>query len=297
MRIVLIVKPTDSVRMDALRAGVERLRRADHAVHVRVTFEGRDARRFARAAARRGADLVIAAGGDGTVNGVVSGLMGARAPLPRLAVVPLGTANDFARGRGIPLDVAAALEVALEGRVEEIDVGRVNRRWFINVSTGGFGVAATQAASGRLKRRLGGLAYVFTGARMLLRLRPQHACFLVDGRTVHDGPFVFFAIANAVRTGGGTRVAPRADVRDGRLDLSVARTSSRLDFLSLLPDLRAGTQLESPDVLYLRGERVEVRAASPLAVNIDGEPLRARRLVYTLHPQSLEMMLPQRTPR
>ncbi len=293
MRILLIVKPTDPVRMDALRAGVARLRRAGHEVRVRVPFDGRDVRRFARGGARRGAELVIAAGGDGTVNGVVSGLMSAGLPLPRLAVVPLGTANDFARGRGIPLEVEAALAVAVEGRAVEIDVGRVNRRWFINVSTGGFGVAATQAASGRLKRRLGGLAYVFTGARMLWRLRPEHARFLVDGRTVHHGAFVFFAVGNAVRTGGGTRVAPRADVRDGRLDLTVARTSSRLDFLSLLPDLRAGTHLESPDVLYLRGERVEVRSATPLAVNIDGEPLRARRLVYTLHPQSLDVMVPQ----
>ena len=277
--------------MRALRDGVRQLHAAGHRVRVRATFQQGDATRFAFESARSGAELVIAAGGDGTVNEVVSGV--ARSgDWPRLAVVPLGTANDFARGRGIPLDPAAALEVALGGVPVPVDIGCANRRHFINVSTGGFGASATTGASRGLKRRLGSLAYLLTGARQLLALRAERARFVADGESVHDGDFVFFAVANSLRTGGGTRIAPRADVRDGRLDVTIVTTASRLDFVSLLPDLRAGTHLESPDVMYLRAQRLEVYGEATLAVNVDGEPLRARHLTYTLHAHPIELMTP-----
>ena len=293
MDIGIVVKPpAEDARLQELRDIVARLREAGHRVRVRVTFEGGDARRLARAAAAAGCELVIAAGGDGTVNEVVNGLASARRRA-RLAIVPFGTANDFASGLAIPPDTAGAIAVALEGEPLDVDIGCVNGRRFINVSTGGFGASATADASLDMKRRLGGLAYILTGARKLVEMTPECARFMVDGETVHDGEFVFFAVGNAWRTGGGTRIAPRADVRDGKLDVVIVRGVSRLDFLSLLPDLRAGTHLESPDVLYLRAERVEVAADEELAVNVDGEPMRKRRFVYTLHDQPLTIMTPR----
>ncbi len=291
MRIAVVVKPVADERMRKLRAAVERVRAAGHQVRVRTTRAGGDARRLARGVARAGAELVVAAGGDGTVNEVVSGIA-VSGRWPRLGIVPLGTANDFARGSGIPLDPGAALEAALEGRASVIDIACVNRRHFINVSTGGFGASATAEASRGLKRRLGALAYVVSGARRLIAMMPERARFVADGEIVHDGAFVFFAVANSGRTGGGTRIAPRADAGDGRLDITVVTTTSRLDFLSLLPDLRAGTHLESPDVLYLRARRFEVRSEAALSVNVDGEPMSARRLAYSLHPHALELMVP-----
>lgn len=292
MNIAIIVKPpSKEARLRTLQASLAGLREAGHRLRVRQTSAPGDARRLAYRAARAGAELVIAAGGDGTVNEVVRGIAHARCNV-RVGIVPLGTANDFATGSGIPKDPAAALAVALNGRAVLVDLGCVNRRPFINVSTGGFGANATSEAPHGLKRRLGALAYLLTGARNLLAMQPERARFVIDGRTVHEGEFVFFAVGNAGRTGGGTRIAPRADVRDGRLDIIVVPGVSRLEFLALLPDLRAGTHLESPDVLYLRARRFEVHGAREIAVNVDGEPLRSRDLVYTLHPRPIEIMLP-----
>lgn len=289
----LVIKPpADEARLDELRHEVASLRRRGHQVRARLTFERGDARRFARGAARARYDVVVAVGGDGTINEVVNGLVAAPWR-PRLGILPFGTANDFATGLGIPPSPAAALDVTVRGRVVAADVGVVNERCFINVSTGGFGAAAAERVPAGWKRLLGRFAYLITGAHSLMHWEPGHARFLAEGRLIHDGPFAFFAVGNAWRTGGGTRVTPRAEFGDGRLDVTVVRGVSRLDFLALLPDLRAGTHLESPHVLYLRTERFEVLAATPLGVNADGEPLSGARYTYRLLPRALRLMVPR----
>jgi diacylglycerol kinase (ATP) len=172
-----------------------------------------------------------------------------------------------------------------------VDVARVNRRCFINVSTGGFGADATRGASRMAKRRLGALAYLVHGARRLMDFEPSPARFVVDGEVVHDGPFIFFAVGNARWTGGGTRVTPRADHGDGKLDVVVVTGDSRLDFLTLLPDLRAGTHLESPDVRYLRASVFEVESAARIPVNADGETVAGRSFRYSLDEVRLPVMV------
>lgn len=295
MKIVLIIRPPgDEERVERLRVVVKELRAQGHRVQARMTFETSDATRFARQAAHMRADVVVAAGGDGTINEVVNGLALARWQ-PRLGVVPFGTANDFATGLGLPTEPEEAVRVALEGQTVLIDVGRVNRRCFINVSTGGFGAEATEQAPRETKRRLGPLAYVLSGARKLVEFRLKRARFRADGALVHDGDFTFFAVGNARLTGGGTRIAPRAEVSDGKLDVVVVRGVSRMDFLALLPDLRAGTHIESPDVLYFRAHRFDVEAPELIAVNADGEPLRARRYRYVVLDRPLQLMIPPGT--
>lgn len=291
-RIALVVRPpADEDRLEQLRVAVTGLRERGHRVRTYVTFEAGDASRFARLAARRGYEVVVAAGGDGTVNEVVNGLARLKRPA-RLAVVPLGTANDFAAGVHIPLDVGAALDLAVSGMAIDVDVPQLNGRYFINVSTGGFGAEATKAAPRAVKRWLGPAAYFLSGARRLLRMEPCHARFEVDGRQVYDGPFVFFAVGNARRTGGGTQVTPHADVEDGKLDVMIMGDVSRLRLIALLPKLRAGTHLDSPDVSYLRANEIRVEARSPLSVNADGESVKATSFHYTVGHRRLQLMLP-----
>ncbi|NIR61205.1 MAG: YegS/Rv2252/BmrU family lipid kinase, partial [Gammaproteobacteria bacterium] len=234
-------------RIEELRAVVRRLRAEGHEVTPRLTFEAGDAVHFAREAVRARVDLVIAVGGDGTVNEVVNGLGRARWQ-PRLGIVPIGTANDFAAGLGLPHAVPEAVRVAVAGRAVAVDVARVNRRLFVNVSTGGFGAEATEHTSLETKRLLGPLAYLVTGVREFVELHPTRGRFTVDGRPFYAGEFLLFAVGNARRTGGGSVLTPRAEFGDGKLDLMVVEAMPRLEFLALLPDLRAGTHLESPGV-------------------------------------------------
>jgi diacylglycerol kinase (ATP) len=292
-RVALIIRPpADEDRLEALRTAVTALRQQGHHVRGFLTFEAGDAARFARLAARRGYDVVMAAGGDGTVNEVVNGLVRLARP-PQFGVVPLGTANDFAGGLNLPSDATAALQVAVTGWPLCIDVPRLNNRYFINVSTGGFGAEATKAAPRSVKRWLGPLAYYLAGARRLMSMEPSHARFTADGSVIHDGPFVFFAVGNARRTGGGTRVTPEADVDDGQLDVMIMGNVSRLRLVSTLPSLRAGTHLRNPRVSYTRAREIVVESATPLAVNADGEAIRSTTLRYTVGQKRLELMLPE----
>lgn len=290
MRIALIAKPRDESTTSELRAGVEALRSAGHEVAPHLTFDPSDAFRFARDAADGGVDLVIAAGGDGTINDVVNGMHAVAARMPRLGIVPLGTANDFARGLNLPDEIAEALEVAVNGEAVAIDVASVNGRCFVNVSTGGFGPDITESASSNAKRRFGKLAYFFTAVKKLTKLEPFHAVFETTDRVLYDGPFFFYAVGNARQTGGGTPVTPRADYRDERLDLAIVTGHSRRDFLSLLPDLRAGRHPEDPDVLYLKTSELWVRARDPFAVNADGEPIAGREFWYGVKEKTLTVM-------
>ena len=125
---------------DAFRTAIVQQRAVGHRIKVRVTRKEGDARRFAAEAGD--ADLLIAAGGDGTLNEVVHGLMDlSKAARPALGVVPLGTANDFAAGCGIPRDPEQALALCLEGQRVPIDVGKANEHWFLNAASVGFGAA------------------------------------------------------------------------------------------------------------------------------------------------------------
>jgi diacylglycerol kinase (ATP) len=292
LKIALIVRPPgDEGVVSELREVVNLLRGTGHQVFPRMTFGEFDAVRFARGAARRHTDLVLAAGGDGTVNEVVNGI--ARCSWqPRLGIVPIGTANDFASTLGLPERAEDAVEVGLSGRPVAVDVGEVNGRCFINVSTGGFGADATTGATLEAKRKLGKLAYLLTGARKLIELKPQRAQFSGDAGEFYNGDFFFFAVGNARSTGGGQRVTPRAEIGDARLDVVIVPALPRLDFLAMLPDLRAGTHLESSDVLYMQTRMLDVSAAAPMRVNADGEAVRARRLHYQILERPLSVMLP-----
>ena len=295
VRISLVINAPDPETVETLRASVEALREDGHTVVPRLTFEGGDAARMAREAAEEGAELVVAAGGDGTINEVVNGLHdflgagGRRAP--RLGIVPLGTGNDLAAALEIPADPAEAVRVAAAGRVRKVDVGMVNGRCFINVSSGGFGAEATEETPEETKRVLGGLAYVVTGVRKFVSLEVSTARFS-DDETVYEGPFLLFAVGNSGRTGGGNWLTPRADLSDGLLDLCVVKEMSRIDFVRLLPDLRAGRHLDHPAVIYRQVPRVEVTAERELSVNADGEPLRDRHFEYRISPHRLTLCVP-----
>ena len=125
-----------------VRGAVRAAREDGFPVDVRVTWEGDDASRFALEAAQAGYEIVVAGGGDGTVNAVVAGVIegaGESSASPSLAILPLGTANDLARACGIPLDPFAAMRLAVSGPTASIDVGQANGRSFVNVATGGLG--------------------------------------------------------------------------------------------------------------------------------------------------------------
>lgn len=287
MHIHLIIHPSEDDTISRMRGLVETIRGRGHVVRPRLLFERGDAKRLAASAARDGADLVVAAGGDGTVHEVVTGMYEASGEqgdgvphIPRLGIVPLGTGNDLAGALGIPEDADLALEAAVAGLPQPLDVWRVNDHCLVNVSTGGFGAEAGEESSREIKKALGPLAYVVTGARKFVSLEASTARFESGDEVLYDGRFLLFAVGNGPRTGGGNRLTPNANLSDGLLDVCVVPEMPKGELLRLLPDLRGGRHLDHPGVVYRQVPEVTIRADTELSVNADGEPVEGTTFQY-----------------
>ena len=230
-----------------MRAAVDAVRAMGHDVSVRVTYEGGDTARLCREALRdheqQKIDTLVSAGGDGTLHEVVDAVLhelpSDEKPPFSFAVLPLGTANDFARHiRLDPADIPSCLRFAARASAKPMDVGEVNGCVFVNMATGGFGTQVTSQTDPKLKRVLGGAAYLFTG---LHRFSELSAC---EGRIESEGfswegAFLALAIGNGRRAGGGIRLCPKAKLDDGFLDLTilpVPKSGRVTDLLATLLD-------------------------------------------------------------
>ena len=269
--------------LPSVRHLVDWVRAKGHTVTPRITWERGDAQRFAAEGARDGADTVVALGGDGTVNEVLNGLAGTDVPL---GIVPLGTANDFARQTGIPLDADHAMDVILRRKPARIDVAELNGRRFLNASTAGIGAEATAETPADAKEALGALAYAITGVRKLAELQPIAARFEAPGFDF-ESRFLVLAVGNGRATGGGTQLTPKASFVDGLLDVCVVEARARGGFARLTLKLRKGEHLDAPGVRYLQVPWLRVHAERPITVNVDGEPSEIATLEYRVHARGL----------
>ena len=280
--IALIVHGARADRPD-VRHLVTWVRDKGHMVETLTTFEAGQAAWIAADAARRGVDVVAAAGGDGTLNEVVNGLDGYDVPL---GIIPVGTANDFARQVGIPADADHAMDVILQRKPRRLDTASLNGRRFLNVSTGGVGAEATAETPSDAKESLGAVAYAITGMRKLADFRSLRARFSGDGID-YDGEFLMFAVGLTQSTGGGTMVTPMASVTDGLLDLCIVEGMSRAEFARTVFKVKRGEHVGHPGVQYVQVRDVTIEAREPIAVNVDGEMSNARRLAYKARPGDL----------
>jgi lipid kinase YegS len=274
---------------DAVRAAVARQRAAGHRIEVRLTWEKGDAQRFVSEAGE--VDLVVAAGGDGTLNEVLHGLMDlSEAARPMLGIMPLGTANDFATGCGIPRDPAKALALCMRAEGVPIDVGKANDHWFINAASSGFGAEITATTSPELKRLLGPAAYTVMGAILAINLhRYQGRLILPDREITGSGPVAI--VGNGRQTGGGIQVAPRACIDDGLLDVLVVRQISATALLAAARELQQ-LPADGEYILYCQTPWLEVHPEEAIPVNLDGEPLSLSTVRYEAVPKAIQLIVP-----
>jgi lipid kinase YegS len=262
---------------------IDWVRGKGHLVEPHVTLETGDGTAMAAAAARAGADVVIALGGDGTINEVVNGLDGFDTPL---GIVPLGTANDFATQAGIPADADHAMDVILRRKPVRIDTASLNGRRFLNVSTGGVGAEATAETPAEAKETLGPMAYAITGVRKLAEFEPYNAAFAGPDFSF-AGEFLMFAVGLTRASGGGTLVTPNASVTDGLLDVCIVESMGRAEFARLLLKIKRGEHLGEPGVHYVQLPWVTLESDKAMSVNVDGETSDARKLDYRSRAKDL----------
>ena len=227
------------------------------------------------AAAAEGLDLVVVAGGDGTLNCTVN-VLAPRLGDICLGLIPMGTGNDLARTFDLPRDPVAAAEVVVAGREQPLDVclasgdgvdgGEVRRR-FVNACIGGFPVQVDKGVSDRLKAIVGAPAYAVAGVKELADVK--RATIALDGVQVHD--CVAVGVGNGRTCGGGTPVWPDADPSDGRLDACAMSAENLSDLLKLGVSVKRGSHGTTERASITRGPRIVIDAEPAVEMNVDGE--------------------------
>ncbi len=245
---------------------------------VRTSCPG-DAIAMARAAAEHGCDVVCAMGGDGTVNEVINGIAGTGAAL---AVIPVGTGNDFANALGVPKgDVAAACRVLARGQRRPMDLCRVNDRYFASSFGAGFDARVTKAANERFKR-LGGIwTYIFAVISVIWSFRPNPVRIVADGREISKSPLLV-AATNWKSYGGGMYICPGAEIDDGMLDVCIVDNVPILRFLYCFPRVIRGTHVTMPEVQMLRARSVHISCSRTETYHVDGEVFEAAEMEVAL---------------
>ena len=251
---------------------------------VFVTERAGHARDLAKAAAGRGARLVMAWGGDGTINEVASVLVGTDVAL---GIVPAGSGNGLARELGIDPRPRRAIADALQRTPRPIDVGEVEGRYFVN--TAGVGFDAHVASRFASARRRGFLGYANITARALASYIPLSYRITVAGAT-REVRAILVTLANSAQFGNGALIAPGARVDDGELDLVVIEERSRFRTICSLPRLFNGTAGRITGCRITRLREVTIEADAPLTYHVDGEPVRGgTTLRARVHPRALRV--------
>ena len=276
-----------------VKAAVEHVRRSGIDVDVYIPWSRKDLRRFVRQAIKDGTQRIVAGGGDGTLNAVVNAMIrGDGRPKASLGILPLGTANDFARGAGIDAnDLMGALKLACTGSPTKIDVGLMNDQYFINVASAGFGAEVTATTPQDMKRLLGGMAYSIMGFVKAFQLEPYEGRLILPDGVVKEGSMLIMAVGNSRFAGGGYEVAPQASVTDGLLDVAVV-SGLRPDNLSRVVDeMKHPADPRNENLLYHQLSALTIETGKPLHVNLDGEPMKGTHFEFRCCPEALSVVL------
>ncbi len=252
---------------------------------------------LARQAVDGGADLIVAAGGDGTLNEVVNGIAGRDV---ELAMIPLGTGMDFVRTHGIPTKFDDAVRTALTGELRTIDAGHVHyrtwggeeaERWFANVSSVGMSGAVAQRANGMSKALGGKATFFYALTRVFLEWENTEVTVRVEGGERH-GRMHDVIVANGVWHGGGMMLAPGAEPDDGLFEIVLIGDVSKLDFLTTAPKIYKGKHIHHPKVEVLRSPWVEVDAVEHLPIELEGEQVGTTPARFEVVPGALRVRVP-----
>lgn len=252
--------------------------------------KSRKAPAAARRALKDGADLILVWGGDGTVQRCLDALAGSTVPV---GILPAGTANLLAANLGVPTDLVGALDVALDGQRRVIDLGSVNGERFAVMAGTGFDALMMRAVDGPLKKRLGQLSYVWTGARAA-RARPVKTTVEVDGKPWFKGRASCVLFGNMGRLTGGLTAFPDARPDDGLLEIGVVTADGPVQWARVLTRMAMGRPERSNLVKAARGKRVNLVMSRPQPYELDGgarDP--ARRLEAECVPRAAIVCVPE----
>lgn len=304
LRLILNGKALD--RTD-IRLAIDEIRQAGIRIDLAVTRRLGDATRFASVSTRL-CDVVVAAGGDGTIQEVAEGLLRVKSTRrPSLALLPAGTANDFATGCQIPRFPPLALQLAASGRSRSIDLLQVHgldpvvetadpgMSIAVNVITAAFIDENATEVSDELKRLIGGPAYWIAGILRTLQLKPRRIEWRTDDAEGSDD-LVVLTLANGRQTGGGSIVAPNALINDGLMDVRMIRAFDIADFPAVVREVGDPDFPDPRFVIRSRTRTFALSAETPWNLTLDGEPRTGRSVEVTMLHKAIRLVLPPGAP-
>src|ERR671919_1282633 len=267
-------------------------------IPIGVTYAIRDPARLPEAVREvledgSGYRFLILGGGDGSVSSVVDCLANNDVTL---GLLPLGTANDFARTLEIPNELEAACRTIAEGKIVDIDLGLAGDNFYVNVASVGLGVEATRALSPWLKRSTGPLAYPAAAIRAFLKHDPFTARLTFpdgDHEPVEYDRLLQVAVGNGRFYGGGMVVAPESGIDDRTLDIYAINLGRRRNLIRIARYLKSGDFIKMEGVHHFRTSRVQIETDPDLAVNIDGEVVAMTPQDFSVAQNALHVLVPQ----
>lgn len=258
------------------------------------TQSAEDAAQLVANRTREGETEIVAAGGDGTINAVINGMM-KRQHDATLGVLPLGTANDWCSSLGVPDNLNAALQLIESGYTKEVDVIAVEtpseRRYFANIATGGNSHRVTESITTEMKQTWGALCYLRGTIGILSDLRSFRTSISFDGGTSEEFDAWNVIVANGKTSGGRLEVAPSAQLDDGLMDIVIIRDGTLLDLAGMTFDLLTsrGAYIASDQVEYRKAETIKIQSNPQLLFSIDGDLVEQQPVKFHCCPKSLRV--------
>jgi diacylglycerol kinase (ATP) len=262
---------------------------------IRLTNKAGSAARLAKTALRNGRELIVAAGGDGTLNEVINGI-GENSGDVRLGLIPLGTGNDFARSLGVPADVEAAIDLIRAGNTRAVDLVRVTSdevRYFVNVSAGGFSGLVDEKLTAEMKKTWGPLAYLRSAAAALPELRAYRTTLAFDNEESLMIELYNVVVANGRYIAGGMLIAPEAAFDDGLLDVVLSPKRPARELAVVVAQIALGTHLSSETIVHRRAAKLTVNSKPGMWFNVDGELVGNEPARFEIVPRALRFIAPK----
>jgi YegS/Rv2252/BmrU family lipid kinase len=282
---LVILNP--AARSDKASRLRERIAALSGGASMRLTSEAGDARDIAAEAVREGFEVIIAAGGDGTLNEVVNGIGGSSV---RLGILPVGTMNVFATELGIPQgNLERAWSVIEQGKVVEVDLPKANDTHFIQLAGVGLDAEVVRKTTADSKRALGPLSYLLTLVQVAAH-KPSRVMLEAEGGRISEGSFAL--IGNGRLYGGPFPVFQRASLFDGLLDVLVFQNQSHWDVVRYFQAIAFGTHPQLPDVEYFQTSTLRVTSSGDVPVELDGEVAGMLPCLFSVNSQKLRVLAP-----
>lgn len=234
--------------------------------------------------------IVIAVGGDGTVNEVARGLINRKKG--KLGIIPAGTGNDMSKSLGLSLDQNEALEVIINGNSRNMDIGLVNDNLFLNIASVGFDAEVVKNVEGIKKRIKGKIAYVLGVIITLFSFKKQEMILEMDGEVIKRN-MVLMAVGNGGYYGGGMNILPMADISDGYFNICLVKDMSNLNMLFLFPSIFKGKHLKyTKYVEIFKAKSVIVKNKEDRIINLDGELILSNKedIIFKLDSCKLDVI-------